>query len=661
MPIPKPSSSAGSEHLLRQLRSDLEPAAGAKARVQKMIRAELRAPKMLEQARSALTPAPGLMTQLWEQILSSVDPLAQLSLWDRMRQAFNPTEAIKDLVWARLLSRLEPAYSPIFVGRPIKWAAAFAVVLVSVRMSPMLFLAPASIAESSVTLLAREGNVEVLLGSLWQPMTGEITLHAPTRLQTQTAKATIIDHDDAVFRFASATRGTLRDLSDRPESSLQEATIDLETGELWVLGLVPKHVRGVTVVTTQGRITVHEGSVSIKQVSNGVLVRVFDRSAIVARHGKQLGIMAGQQTLLTRDGDLVASTLDNDQFHETWVADNLMRDAAHQREIAQLQQERRAASAGILPSSRFYPVKRLAENVDVLFSLSEEERARKLITQANTRLNEAAALLQNASTGSAEAADTALQEYKDTMLQVASGSGGSPLVQSLLQKEVVDAGSATVAAALPGDSAYALKQTIDETIQALPAGLEKPNMDGEVLLDQLAAVKRQAAQGDTAVAKEKLAELADSIASLDSTGALTLVSAELREEAKAVAIQVSVVVQGPAEGVGLTLGVPPKELVTPQHPSRPYITRPMTGEQVAAKAQEIRGRVFLYGTKKAQYDALADQISLLIRNPDRGRILRELAKVMPRNGLAQRVLREIQTVQEEVLQEVTASGGTATH
>ena len=42
---------------------------------------------------------------------------------------------------------------------------------------------------------------EVLLGSLWQPITGEVPLQSATRIATFQGQASIIDHDDAVFRL----------------------------------------------------------------------------------------------------------------------------------------------------------------------------------------------------------------------------------------------------------------------------------------------------------------------------------------------------------------------------------------------------------------------------------------------------------------------------
>ena len=659
-----PPADPCAESLLRQAHCTLIPTTGAEARVLRRVRQHLRGPALLADIRESLTPDLPLLSHLWSVVKRTIDPLAHLSLWERVREALLPSDAVRAMLWNRFSIRLEPAYAHIVVSRPVKWVAAFVLVLVVVRMSPMLFLAPASIAESPVLIFSTRGNAEILLGSFWQPIRGELTLRTPTRVQTQEGETTIVAHDDAVFRLAPHTRVSFLDLSDRPEASRQETTIVLEEGSLWVLGLVPKQIRGITVMTAQGRVLIHEGSVSITQTGPDADISVFDRSATVWRHGKQTGLVSGDRATLANNKDVAMIKMEPDRFQDAWVAANLSRDAAHQREIAQLQQERRAASSGILPGTVFYGVKRLAEKVDVLLSFSSDERARKLVTQANTRLNEAAALLQ---TGDATEAKSALQEYKDTLLHVATGSGGSSVVRSLLQREVVEGAPATVSAALPGDESYVLKQAVDDTIAALPAKTveSKPDVESAALLDQLVVVKRQAEGGETTIAKEKLSALGESLASLQNTASLSLVSADVRHEAKAMADQVTAAIEGaavhidgPAQGIELSLGAPEKQFIQPQHPARAIVLRPLTPAQVAAKAQEIRGRIFVFGTKKARYDALEDQLSLLLRHSDRGSILRELAKVLPHDGLAQRVLREIVTVQEEVQQQVTASGGT---
>jgi hypothetical protein len=656
---PKFSASAAPEHLLEAAARGLHPESGAQDRVRAMMRSRMRAPEMLRASRDAIVPHPSTATRAWSVIKNSIGPVRVNSAWDKLHDALEPAAAVRAFIWNKISPRLNPQVAPAFASYKFKWGAAIAVVVVVARFSPLLFLAPPTIAESAVTLLNTSGTVEVLSGSFWQPIRGEITLTQATTIQTQNGEATIILHDDAVFRLAPNTRVTLYDLSDRPERGTGQATIALQDGQLWALGLVPKNVRGVSVVTTQGRIVLHEGSASIKQ-DGDITVAVWDRSAAIERRGKQTAFFTGQQVTLARDGSQTTAEQGNGAFEDAWVAFNLSRDAAHRHDIAQLQQERRAASAGILPGTTLYPVKRLAEEMDVFFTFGEEQRVKKRVTQANTRLNEAAALLKEQ--GDEKAVETALQEYKTTVLQVMSGSGGSALTQSILKEEVVDGTSATIAASLPGDASYPLKLTVQQTIAALPESFPKPDVHGDAIIDELAAVKEQAEQGDTVVAKEKLTGIASSIAAL-GTGASVSVSPESLQEAEAIAMHVTAVIDGgvevPVEESDDTTDIADRPVAQPRHAARLLVPRPMSQEQVVEKAQEIRGRIFAFGTKKAQQSQLRDQLRSIEKNPDRGRILRELAKVLPRNGLAQRVEVEIRNLSEEVEEQITASGGTA--
>lgn len=657
---PNNSAPATPEHLLEVAVAGLRPSFGAENRVRTMLRCRMqsseRVPAILRATRDAVVPPATLAGRVWSLIAQSIAPVRSLSAWDRVRGILSPAETLSAYIWRQISPRLEPALVPAFASRKFKWGAAIAVVIVTARLSPLLFLAPPTIAESPVTLLSTRGTAEVLSGALWQPIRGEITLTRQTSIQTQGGEATIILHDDAVFRLAPYTRVTLYDLSDRPERGSDDATIALEQGRLWVLGLVPKNVRGVTVVTPQGRVVLHEGSASIVEGAD-VSVMAWDRSASVYRRGKQTNLFTGQYVVLGRDGSQALGKHDHAAFQNEWTALNLGRDAAHRRDIAQSQQERRAASAGILPGTPFYSMKRLAEEMDVLLTFGEEQKVKKRITQANTRLNEAAALLNDKREDIQVQA--ALREYKTTLLQVASGSGGSTAVQHILQEEVMEGVPATLAAALPGDSAYTLKQTVQETIAALPESLSKPDVHAEAIIDELVAVKEQAELGDTTVARQKLAGITSSIAAL-GTGASVALSADALQEVEAIAMHVTAVVDAgndDTSAVDEEPAVEPRTPAQPRHAARLLVPRAMSQEQVTAKAQEIRGRIFAFNTKKAQQSVLKDLLHSIEQNPDRGRILRELAEVLPRNGLAQRVEMEIRTLNAAVEEQMTASGG----
>jgi hypothetical protein len=334
------------------------------------------------------------------------------------------------------------------------------------------------------------------------------------------------------------------------------------------------------------------------------------------------------------------------RFQDEWVARNLSRDAAHRREIAQLQQERRAASAGILPGSALYRVKRLAEAVDVLLTIGEDARIQKRIEQANTRLNEAAALLAQGE----QATDT-LEEYRQTVMDVATGSGSNPTVTALLKNEVVDSGMTSVTAVLPGDPGYALKEAVQRTIAALPSDVQKPDFKSEVLFDRLAAIKQNVAEGETGAAREQL-EAIETIIDPDPNGERSI-PREVLADVQLLRERVQTTDDQPLPEM---FQKPEREPDQPRHPSRSWMALPMTDQQVTAKVQEIRGRVFVFGEKKSQLNTLKDQLLLLQNYADRGRILRELADVLPSNGLRQRVLGEMRRLNEQVVGEMQGEG-----
>ncbi len=656
------SSSSDLERLLTQSGRSLVPDAGAKGRVFSRMQRKMSTENLLHTVRRELTPEPSSALQTWQTVRRGLRPVTTRSFWDAIKDRILPTPEAASLVWSRILPRmaLEPVAVPRF--RPAKWAAAFAVLAIVVRLSPMLVLAPSTVAESPVTATRTRGLASVLVGGLWQPIETELRLRAATRLSTEEGEMTIVLHDDAVVRLAPHTSITLNDLSDRPESSSGEPTVSLHQGTIWLMGFAPKPLRGITVGTAQGWITLQEGSLSVRQgTDNVVAIRSWDRSATVTRRGIAIGLLAGEELTLERSASLTPVKMASGPYDDPWVALNLSRDAVHQKEIAQMQRERRAAQAGILPDSRLYPVKRLAETVDVLLTFGSEARTRKVLTHANTRLNEAAALLATGSGTSAEA-QVALDEFRQTVLAVASGSGDT-VVSALLEDEFVTAATADTSAALPSDEAYALKQTVRETIASLPDSIEKPDTTAAAVLDEVALAKRRAQEGDIVLAEAKLAQVKESLSAV--SGSSALLSDSLRQEVEATIA----VVENTVEDQRLEDDFRPITLpdtadaltrrVEPIRPSQAPV-EPLTDEQVEAYVQRIRGQIFVFELKRSQLNELREQIRSLDRHPDRGRILRRLYKVMPANGLSQEVRRHIAALDEqnrELQQELMEGSG----
>ncbi len=646
MPLSPASAPAEPERLLRQSALDLSPSDAAKSRVFGKLQRKMTAARLLEAAREAAEPTPEMAPLLWARVRSHLSPVTTLGFWDRVRETLFPSEDAASTVWARIAPQLQT--SPVRAFHPLKWAAAFAVVAIVVRLSPLLVLAPRSVAESPVIATATRGTAFILVGGLWQPIEGELRLQKASRLQTDDGELTIVLHDDAVFRLAPHTTISLNDVSDRPSSASGEPTLTLEQGELWVMGFAPKPVRGITIGTAQGWITLQEGSLSVDQEMRSVaVVRSWDRSAIVTRRGIAISILAGEELTLKKEESLTPKKLDADLYGDSWIAANIARDAVHQKELAQMQRERRAAAAGILPDSRLYPVKRLAEAVDVLLTFGSEAKTRKVLNHANTRLSEAAALLTTGTGSEAQAqAQTALREFRDTVLSVATGSGDTA-IDEILEDEVVATATADTSAALPTDDAYLLKQAVRETIASLPDTVEKPDVAAAAVLDEVSLAKRHAEEGDLSVAQAKLAEVRESLSA--QTGTSALLTPEGRQEVEATIAAVENSVEEQSVGRPDRLPDSSAALTRRTEPLLPSQLQqvPLSDEEVEQFVQRIRGQIFVFELRRSQMNELREQIRSLEHHSDKGRILRRLYHVMPNNGLAQEIRRQIGILDEQ--------------
>ncbi len=654
-PLRPESEHASLEHLLREMRSGMEPGRGVQARVKANVQARMAAPAILADVRESIRPAAHVRQSIWARVSASVGA-AQADLWDTVRGSLAPAQGLRVSIWQRILGRLQPVEEAPFYWKPLKLAAAFALLLITVRISPVLFLASPTVAEASVSVIPH-GQVGILSGGLWQPLHGEVVLQKTATIQTNEGEATLALYDDAVIRLGAHTTVTINDFSDRPTAPAVTPTVSLQEGELWVMGLVPRDMDGITVGTAEGRVVVHEGSVALFQnpsTSSGqapqetdkTSIAVWHRSAQIERRGQTMNLLAGERVDLFRGQAAEVTKSDIDAYDRPWVSRNLARDAVHQREIAQLQQERRAASAGILPNTALYPAKRLAEAVDVLLTFNSDAKARKIISQANTRLNEAAALL---SIGSGSEALEPLREYRETMVAVATGSGASSEVSSLIAQEVTEA-TADVSAALPDDTSYALKQAVRQTIAALPEGLPKPDTASAELLDELSSVKRKIEEGNVQEARLALEELKHHLPADDSSSSLTPEQEEVEATLSTVAAVIDAsdpaLVEAPDSPTLLERRA--MQLERARQASSSSDQPPRTPEEIAKEAQEIYNRIIhTYQTDRGRNIQLHLELERLNGDRDRGQIMRQLHRMLSADGLGDQVRDELKELGSE--------------
>ncbi len=616
------------------------------SRIKSKISARITVSDVIALASAEVTPPVSVKETIWQRIRNAVEPIGATTLLHKIRGLLLPSEELRAMLFQPIRMRLVPASVPIG-NRGFKWVAAFALVLVTVRISPLLFLAPYSAAESPLILLPTRGEVSVFIGGLWQSLDSELIFTQSALVQTRDGEATIVLHDDGVIRLGPNTTVALHDTADRPAPAEHDPTLTLHAGKIWVQSLIPAHLQGITIATSQGIVEIHEGSISITEGA-AVSVEVWDRKATVHYKDKDVPLVAGERTSLTSDAPLFVKNIAPVAYDESWAAENLRRDAVHRREIAQLQYERRIAVAGILPTSRLYPVKRAAEAVDMLLTFGEEAKAQKQIGLANTRLNEAAALIAEGS----EATEP-LAEYRRTLLAIATGSGEGSLIRVMLRQELSET-AADITAALPDDDAYVLKKTVLETSAAVPGSfVDAKEVQGVLLVDTLSSLMRSVEEGNVDTAKTIFQELSPYLDSLDGSSPL---SPEMQKEAKASLATFAVALNAYEDDVG---GIDP-EFLAQVSPYLPVITaptaKPLSDAEIDAVVQMIYNRIFIYKQPRSRWNQLLVEFRALDGHPDQGRILRRLYRELPENGLARHVRTEFERVKEAHVNETSAMG-----
>lgn len=629
--------------LLSQASKELEPQKGSRDRVRAMMRKEIRAEQVLRETSRILKPSAELRDTVWLRVASSMrqpaaDLLSRIGAWLR------PTPVQLREVHSVVVSRLFQPKHTVLRYPAMRLAMAFAVFALLVRVSPLFFLAQRSSADSSVLLLPTRGTVEVSLQDLWQSITDSIQLSASTQVRTGDGEATVVLHDDGNVRLGADTYLLVRDTADRPEApSLLGPSLTLLKGTIWVQGLVPNQLRGIVIATPQGDITVGEGSVSVTvHVSGEVEVAVWDRHVIVEHEDSTATLISGEQTKLTDAPAFIVLESSPAASRAEWVTQNLDRDAVHRREIAQLQQERRVADAGILPTSPLYPVKRIAERMDLMWTFDEENRVRKQLAFASTRLDEAAALIEQ----DAETDVTApLEEYRIALLQVATGSGTDQLTQQLVSEQVQESMS-DVATLSPTESTYLLKKAVLEASAALPdAQVLKSDIEGVILVDTLDALQTAAVDGDIAQVQQTFTDLEPYLKSIKE--GKSELPAPTRKEAVALLEQFALTV---AERDELTGDVNDAFLAdASEYLPEPevVVVAPLTEEEIAAIVAGMKARIYAYKLPRSRWNQLHTEFHSIEGHPDQGSILRALYHALPENGLAPYVRTEIQQLRQQ--------------
>jgi len=628
-----------SETLLSRLAAETRPSQGAKARLKNRIIGRIADGGILREARGSVAIPAGLRERVWTRVGARIADAGEAAgALRELRDFLRPSHVAAERVRRRWLSKLTPAAQVAMRPFVIKWAAAFAVFGLTVRLSPLLFLAPPTTAESLTVLLPTRGEVALSIGgAAWQQVREEQELRTGMMIRTEDGgEASIVLHDEAVVRLDGGTTVELQDLSDRKESAPDHTpTLVLYTGRVWVQGLIPAHIRGVTIATSYGLVTVKEGSVSVAE-DEIVDVEVYDRRATVVKDGSEIILVSGERMQLWEGNIPMVKRIADARFEEEWPRQNLSRDAVHREDIADLQNQRLIRSAGILPTSPLYPVKRIAETMDVMLTIGGEARAEKRLQNAETRLNEAAALL-----ASGQDMRESLEEYRGTMLALAGAEDDGSFIQFLVRQSVHER-SAAMAAALPGDESYPLKKAVLEASATLPETVaSEEDAQGELLVDALIALTKTVEAGDVKTARAIWVDLQPSLAAFHNEE--FALRPEVQKEAQSLLTFFAVAISE----VGTEVSEIDPELMSDITAYLPPALEPevpvLSEEEVARIVQGIYDNIFVYHLQRPRLNQFRVEMTALAGHPEQGRILRRLAKLLPEGPeqFPERVQKEI--------------------
>ncbi len=621
------------EDILASAATTTEPAPGAKERVRAAVFQRIATEAALEQNIAPATAEQ--KARIWRNIVDRLQPMPSTIL-ETLQQALAPAPGLASFLRAKILGELVPVPAFNWGTTGLRWTAAVAVIALSIRVSPWIILAPQTQADTHVQATATVGTFAYSTDSeRWHTGADVLKVEPGTRISTGNGQeVSVVFHDNAVLRLAQNTTVLFQDTTERGEKGTSPIVATLERGTLWLQGLLPPTMPGFTVAANGGQVTVHEGSASLS-LEGSPTVTAYDRTVGMVIGGTAVTIAAGETADLAQGAR--AKEIAAAQFTASWPSQNLTRDASHRHEIAELQKQRRIAMAGILPTSSFYSVKRAAETMDVLMTLDPDTKLEKQLQNANTRLNEAVALLDEEQP---EAAAAQLKEFKDTVVSLSEAAGDDSAAQDEVAHAVV-AQAADVAAVLPTDPTYAAKQVALETAAAVGSGsITTEVLEHTLLADALTALTDAVGSGSIADVTDHWQDLEPSLNLLDRETDLSLGE---RKEVRSLLQRLATAVDDRHAELAASGANVLAELEDYLPSEEAPVVASMTDEEVDAAAEGIMNRVFDYRMPRSRSNQLTTELRKLATHPDAGRILRSLYRRMPPDSdLTQMVRRSIQ-------------------
>jgi len=630
------------EHSLRQLAENVTPSDAQRHAMKAQLQARI-CPEGILSAVSKASPSRSFRETLKEKVLRAIRPELGHNL-ESLASTVDLAPTSLQTLKSVILSRLQPVQQTPTIHIGFKWAAAFVMFILIIRSMPLILLAPATQAQLGVQLVPGGEKVSVFTGGVWIDTTEPQIIGNAVMVRTGNVGATLILNDDGVLRLAPDTTVKLHDISDRPQFQSEGPTATLIRGKMWALGLLPPIVEGLVVETSYGTLSVNAGSVSIEDDGKGrVTVAVYDRG-ITLNNGQQTSFLVSSEKTVLREGKTFSiQNMQTRVFSEPWVQSNLAQDAVHRSEIAKLQEDRRTEVAGILPTSFLYPAKRIAEEVDVLFTLTHDGRTEKRIQQANTRLSEAISLIKE---GQGMEASAPLAEYKTSLVSLASDENDN-LVKYMIQKQIADAStSLSTVDESPNGSIQLLKDAVMQVGAAIPdADLRPRDIEGYVLVDRLTMINQiLSEQEDASVAISEYADISPYIEGLlsDTDGAHPL----LQKEARSLLVTTSELLKTASKTNTGEVFVAMASDVSQYLPPEPEQVL-VSEEDLNRQVQEMMKRIFIFRQPISRYNQLLAEMRELESNPNRGTLLRRLKSALPER-LGEYVNTEVKKLGDEL-------------
>lgn len=594
----------------------------------------------LQRLAESVTPDDEARLRVKQRILSRTDAV-------RLRQTVDgvlPDSSMRLSLRRAVVSRLLPIAKAPFIHGSLKWAAAFAVFLLVIRAMPLVFLVPALRADSNVQIIPNGDDVQVLIGGLWQQVTTPQVIRGPLLIRTGASRVTIILNSDGVFRLEPDTTFKLHDIGEDRQSPAVRPTASLVRGQVWILGLVAPLDDAISVETSRGIVSVNSGSASVSDDGTIAVVTIYDRGATFQSTTQTSLLVSGEQGVARSGSPLALVMIPTRAFTAAGVSENLQQDAVHRAEIAKLQQERRERMAGILPTSILYSAKRMAEEVDVLFTLNHDVRAEKRIQQADTRLSEALALLQQ---GQNAEASVPLTEYRDSLVAMASGTGDN-LVKFLIKRQIADASVTLSSPSSSGSRIQLVRSAILDVSAAIPdAALQSRDIEGYVLVDKLTEINYSLSvvhnlTGALAAYADVQPYLKSLLAEKDGTHPL------LQKEARSLLVVTSALIKEAGKGNQENKLVAAVQSDISRYLPAETASVLLSEEELNKTVQAIVSRMLIFKSPLSRYNQLIYDMSELKGNPNRGMLLRRLYRALPENGLGGYVLTEIKNLGDEL-------------